>query len=174
MPFPHPRPAALAAMLAGLAACAPVVVPLPQVGRAEGPADALPGACYARGTTPSRIETVTREVEAAPPMVAPDGTVLRPARMVTRSSTTVTPGREIGWFEIPCALREGDAAFVASVQRALAARNLYDGAVSGLYDADTRAAVLAFQTEAEIVESALLSREGAERLGLVPVPRDAL
>lgn len=162
---------------------APVLLPLalaacvagPQVGRddvaAGGPAEARDGACYARGIVPATLETTTREVIETPAMRLPDGTVLREEVRATVTETVELEPRGARWFEAPCPLMAGDADFVAQVQRALAARGLYDGPAHGRYDQPTRAAVAAFQADTG-PESVWLSLESARRLGLVALGRD--
>ncbi|MFO6464421.1 peptidoglycan-binding domain-containing protein [Jannaschia sp. KMU-145] len=156
-------------ILACLAACAPP--PPVSVTRGAGPPDARPGACYARGIVPAVIETVTEQVQEDGAVRGPDGTILSPGRFRTVTSTRIVRPRGEDWFETPCALRAGEPGFVASVQRALAARDLYAGPITGFYDGDTRLAVRAFQTERGL-ESGTLSTENAKALGLVELGRD--
>lgn len=144
------------------------------VTRSDGPPDAVPGACYARGVTPAILETVTERVEEAPAVLNPDGTVREPAWFRTRTSTRIVRERLVNWFETPCDLRDQDPDFVMQVQRALQARGLYAGEVHGRYDATTRQAVAAYQTENGLVESGTLSLEAAQRLGLVALGREAV
>jgi peptidoglycan hydrolase-like protein with peptidoglycan-binding domain len=75
--------------------------------------------------------------------------------------------RSVTWFETPCAAGQTPD-FVASVQRALAARGLYRGPAHGEMDARTRAAIRRFQTP-EGLDSGILSLAAARKLGLVPV-----
>lgn len=70
-------------------------------------------------------------------------------------------------FETPCP-KDLPADFVPSLQRALAARDLYSGAVTGRMDAATRAAIRRYQTP-EGPDSGTLSLAAARRLGLVAV-----
>ncbi|WGH79717.1 peptidoglycan-binding domain-containing protein [Jannaschia ovalis] len=163
------RPLPLVLLLA--AACAPAP-PVP-VARGLGPPDARPGACYARGLTPAVIETVTEQVQEAPERRDAAGRVVAPARFVTQTSTRILRARGENWFETPCALRAGSADFIAQVQRALAARALYGGAITGVYDAATRRAVRAYQTPRGL-DSGTLSLEAAKSLGLVALGRDGV
>ena len=135
-------------------------------------APAAPGACHARGVTPAIIETVTEQVIEAPGADAPRGAPAEPARYRTVTSTRIVRPRGVNWFETPCPLREGDPDFIAQIQRALAARGLYDGPVSGDYDARTRAAVRAYQAPSGL-ESGTLSSASARELGLVALGREA-
>ena len=164
----HRHPATLVAVLA-LAGCA--AAPTTPDSLPEASRDAAPGACYARGAVPAELETVTTEEWEVPPMVAPDGTVLREGvSRIVSDSRVITPRQET-WFEAPCPLMAADPDFVAQLQRALAARGYYDGPAHGTYDRDTRVAVAAFQRETG-TESAWLSLANAHALGLVAVGRD--
>lgn len=70
-------------------------------------------------------------------------------------------------FETPCP-DDLPPDFGASLQRALAARDLYDGAVTGRMDAATRAAIRRYQAP-EGPDSGTLSLAAARRLGLVAI-----
>lgn len=153
----------------GLAACGGGAAP----GPGAGPEGAAPGTCHARGITPARLETVTEQRQEAPARLNPDGSVRTPARFRTVTSTRILRPRTEDWFETPCALRAGDAAFIAQVQRALAARDLFAGEVNGLYDGPTRVAVRRFQTPRGL-ESGTLSMASAKALGLVALGRDGV
>lgn len=58
--------------------------------------------------------------------------------------------------------------FIETLQRALMARGYHDGPVTGAADAQTRAAVQAFQRDNGF-NSPILTLETAQRLGLVPI-----
>lgn len=149
-------------------------IPTPEpVTRMLGPNDALPGTCHARGVTPAILETVTEQQQEAPEVRGADGTVVEPAGFRTVTSTRIVQERGEHWFEIPCAVRDGDPAFIAQIQRALAAREFYAGDINGLYDAPTRKAVRTFQ-EARGLESGTLSKNSAQALGLVELGRDGV
>jgi hypothetical protein len=169
------RIAALAALL--LAGCGPQ---LPGSGPAAdlgagviraadlppgGPAGAEPGSCWSRDETPARVETVTEQVLIAPEVTAADGTVQRPATWRTETRQRILREREALWFRTPCP-ELLTPEFLASLQRALAARGLFSGAVTGTMDGATRAAVRAFQRPRGL-DSAVLSLEAARALGLV-------
>lgn len=70
------------------------------------------------------------------------------------------------WFEIPCEA-ESDPDFIASLQRALAARGLLSSASagSGTYDDATRQAIAAYQLRLRL-RSGVLSLIAARQLGL--------
>ncbi|OIP83475.1 MAG: hypothetical protein AUK37_07240 [Rhodobacterales bacterium CG2_30_65_12] len=132
-----------------------------------GPPGARPGACYGKDVTPAVIEQVTERVLIAPPRIGPEGNVIAPARYDEKVSHQVLKGREEIYFETPCPPR-WTPDFIASVQRALAARGLYRGPISGNLDDATRSAVRTFQLQNGL-NSAILSTESARALGLVEV-----
>jgi hypothetical protein len=69
-------------------------------------------------------------------------------------------------FRVPCP-ETMTQSFIATLQRALAARGVYAGPITGQADPATRAAVQAFQ-KANGFNSPILTYETAQRLGLVP------
>ncbi|GIT90886.1 hypothetical protein JANAI62_13400 [Jannaschia pagri] len=160
---------ALALVAVSVAGCTGATVD--EVRQSFGPLDPVPGACYARGITPAVIETVTQQQLESGAVVAPDGTVLSPARFRTVTSTRIVTPREETWFETPCALRDRDPDFVAQIQRALKVRGLYGGEINGFYDVPTRTAVQAFQAPSGL-ESGTLSTDAAKSLGLIALGRD--
>ncbi len=70
-------------------------------------------------------------------------------------------------FRVPCPEAMGRG-FIETLQRALMARGYHEGPVTGVADAQTRAAVQAFQ-RAGGFNSPILTLETAQRLGLVPI-----
>jgi hypothetical protein len=145
-----------------------------EVGRTE-PAtltETVDGRCYARDVAPAVIETVTEQTLVQPAQLGSDGSVLYPAVYRTEKRQKIVRPRKELWFEIPC---EEDLTpdFIASLQRALAARGFYHGAVTGKIDARTRRAVRAYQRQFGL-DSAVLSLAAARRLGLAKVgPEEA-
>ena len=71
-------------------------------------------------------------------------------------------------FEVICE-QDQTRELVQTLQRALAARDLYDGPISGRITPDTRTAIRAYQQTIGL-HSDELSRTAAEKLGLVVVP----
>lgn len=133
-----------------------------------GPPGAPPGSCWGRDTAPAVVETVTEQVLVRP--AETDAAGRRTAPPVYRSETRqeiVAPRRTLR-FETPCPA-EMDAAFVAALQRALAARGLYRGPIDGAMDARSRAAVRRYQAPRGL-DSGLVSLETARALGLVVTP----
>ncbi|GAW36278.1 hypothetical protein RA2_03348 [Roseovarius sp. A-2] len=135
----------------------------------KAPPGAPPGTCWGKDVTPAVIETVTEQVQTAPPEMDEAGRVIRPARYVTETRQEIVEERTVTWVEVPCAdLQTAD--FIASVQRALIARRLYNGPVTGRMDDRTRAAIRRYQAPRGL-DSGILSLETARELGLVAVER---
>lgn len=114
-------------------------------------------------TQATTVEALRR---AADPPEAEDG--LCWARDNAPADTAQRPmgdGATASWFRYPC-LAETEAEFIASTQRALAARDLYGGAASGEMNAATRTAIIAFQRPLGL-RSGILSVAAARALGLV-------
>lgn len=139
------------------------------VGSGLAPPGAAPGTCWGKIPTPAVVETITEQVLVTPAKTNPDGTIATlPVYRAESRQQIVTP-RTDRWFEIPCP-PSFTVEFVSTLQRALQARGLYTGAVTGNMDAETRRAVLAVQT-ANGLPSDVLSIETARELGIVAVPR---
>jgi len=134
---------------------------------ALAPPDARPGACYGKDVTPGVIEHVNERVLIAEAKIGPQGNVLSPPQYEERSTQKLVNGHEPVYFETPCPPR-WTPDFIASIQRALKARGIYGGAVTGTLDEQTRAAVRTFQVGRGL-NSAILSTDSARALGLVEV-----
>ncbi|KEJ90008.1 peptidoglycan-binding domain-containing protein [Sulfitobacter donghicola] len=138
-------------------------------GNGLAPPGAPSGTCWGKIPTPAVIETVTEQVLVTPAKINADGTVASlPVYREESRQQIVTP-RTDRWFEIPCP-PAFTVEFVSTLQRALLARGLYAGQITGNMDAATRRAVLAVQS-ADGLPSDVLSIETARELGLVAVPR---
>lgn len=131
---------------------------------------AEPGTCWDRLITPAIIETVTVQQLVEEAVVGAEGQVLKPATYRTSSEQKIVRDRTEDWFEILCA-QEITPQFVASLQRALQVRGLYDGAISGQLDKPTRKAIRAYQAPRG-VDSESLSLASARALGLIAVARE--
>ena len=161
----------------GLAACTPAAPPVaPPVTapafqaaiRHDEPRPAE-GECWHRMGRPALFETVTEEILVAPEQRDATGAVVKPALYRTETRQTELRARQQIWFRIPCrADVDSEAVFVASLQRALKARGLFGGEVTGLMDDATETAVLRYQS-ANGLESGVLSLAAAQALGLVAV-----
>lgn len=171
-----------AAALAALTGCAttgaldPVdaAVSVPDFASAQvpPPPGVNPDGCWVRDIAPAELETVTRQVEVAPAVVTPEGRVATPARFRTETVQVMLRERQELIFETPCP----DALtpqLIETLQRALEARGLFRGEITGVMDVPTRQAVRRYQS-ANGLPSGLLSIQTARRLGLLATPRDQL
>ena len=152
---------------------------LPDIGPSEpeivqrmqtAPPGADPGSCWGKQVTPAVIETVTEQIIVQPAEILADGTIAEPAIYKTETRQAIVQERRETWFETPCAA-DLSPEFNASVQRALKARGLYRGPVTGEMDTRTRAAIRAYQ-EPQGLDSGILSLAAARKLGLVAVERE--
>ncbi|QUJ77160.1 peptidoglycan-binding protein [Sulfitobacter albidus] len=164
-----------AALLATLAACTTgggQTVSAEGVVQGNGlaPPGAPPGTCWGKIPTPAVIETVTERVLVTPAKTNPDGSIASLPVYRDESRRQIVTPRTDRWFETPCP-PAFTVEFVSTLQRALQARGLYAGAVTGNMDAATRRAVLAVQT-ADGLPADVLSIKTARALGIVAVPRD--
>ena len=89
------------------------------------------------------------------------------ARYSTSSATGRNGVIEEVAFRVPCPEVMGQS-FMETLQRALMARGFHEGPVTGRPDAQTRAAVQAFQRDNGF-DSPILTLESAQRLGLLPI-----
>ncbi|WP_420568036.1 peptidoglycan-binding domain-containing protein [Thalassovita sp.] len=172
IPFPVPALCVLAACV--LTACNTALPDMsgePQVTRtfAEGPPGAAPGTCWGKHTTPAVIETVTQQIMLQPAQVTTEGHVIQPAIYKTETQQRILRERKDTWFQAPCPPQQTPE-FIASVQRALAARSLYRGPVTGVMDGPTRAAIRKYQAP-QGLDSGILSTAAARKLGLIEVER---
>ncbi len=134
---------------------------------AESPPGAAPGTCWGKLVTPAVIETVTDQVLVQPSEAQVESAGAAPGIYRTETHQAIVQERKVTWFETPCPA-DLTPDFVSSLQRALAARNLYHGAVSGDMDARTRAAIRKLQ-KPDGLDSGILSIASARKLGLVAV-----
>ncbi|MEP5729224.1 MAG: peptidoglycan-binding domain-containing protein [Sulfitobacter sp.] len=135
----------------------------------NGPDGAAPGTCWGRTVSPAIVESVTQRIEVTPAKVNPDGTVATPPVYRNQDQQVIVTPRKDNWFETLCPDML-TIEFVSTLQRALQARNVYDGAISGTIDAPTRAAIQKYQQPTGPI-SPVLSLESARSLGLIAVPR---
>lgn len=136
---------------------------------ATAPPGAKPGTCWGKDVSPAVVETVTEQILVQPAELRSDGSVSQPAIYRTETRQAIVRERKDTWFETPCATLQTPE-FVSSLQRALAARALYRGPISGKMDARTRAAIRAYQAP-QGLDSGILSMAAARKLGLVAVKR---
>jgi hypothetical protein len=143
----------------------------PQPGLAAIETDAQ-GRCIGRAITPAVIETVTAQVLDTPAVFGPDGAVLQPARYRSVTRQNITRDRQQVLFETICP-PAFTPEFVATLQRALAARGYYRGAITGLLDTATGRAVQDYQRGTG-PDSPLLSIAAARALGIVSLSQAQL
>lgn len=164
-------------LVAGVAALAACQTGETGAQRAQTPEAGLLGAaaasgCFTTDRIPATYEDVTETRVIAPPQRDAAGRVIEPGQMVRETNRVQTRPAEDRVFAIPCP-EDLQPGFVASLQRALAARGLYEGPITGEFDAATGRAVRAWQAP-QGLDSAVLSLTAAQQLGLVPLPREAL
>ncbi|MDV7144550.1 peptidoglycan-binding domain-containing protein [Tropicimonas sp. TH_r6] len=134
---------------------------------ADGPPDAAPGTCWGRDETPATLQTVTVESVVTPASYDADGKLLKPAVTATETRQEIVEERQELWFETPCP-DSFTPDTVASLQRALKARGVYDGEITGSLDSATRSAIRRYQ-QPQGLNSAVLSLTAARQLGLVAI-----
>lgn len=122
------------------------------------------GECWAEEITPAVIETVSEQLLVTPAATDAEGRVTRPAVYATETRQDIVQDRRVVWFRTPC-LDEMTLDFVSSLQRALKARGIYLGAVTGQLDAPTLQAIRRFQAPRGL-DSPVLSLGAARELGL--------
>ena len=128
--------------------------PPPSQPPAEEATPDAPKTCWDKVVTPAAIET------------APDQTAA-PATSKTETHQTLVQEPKETSFEIPCP-PVLTPEFVRSLQRALAARDLYGGSISGKMNKRTRAAIRQFQ-KPDGLDSDVLSIAAARKMGLIAV-----
>ena len=165
--------AALCAAIA-LSACGinPVVTSanVDPISLASAPPGAAPGTCWDRTTTPAVVETQTRKILLQPAQISSDGRVQQPPVYKDETQQVVVEPRRESWIELPCPhVLTPD--FVSALQRALAARGHYNGAVTGRIDLRTRMAIHSYQ-RAQGLDKPELTIATARQLGLITVDLD--
>ena len=140
-----------------------------EAARVPAPEGAPEGSCWARDVTPAVIETKTAQLIEQPAILNPDGSLLAPAIYATETEQMIVEPRREYVFETLCA-EEITPEFIASLQRALQVRGLYDGVITGVIDSATEDALQSFQ-RTQGLETRLLTIETARQLGLAAVER---
>jgi hypothetical protein len=156
--------------LAALTGC-DMPLPVPGVGEpdviqihSDPPPGSPVGACWGQEASPAVVETVTEQILLQPAQVRSDGTVEAPAVYKTETQQRIVRERRELWFRTPCP-DELTEDFVSSLQRALSARGLYSGPISGRMDRQTRRGVRNYQAPLGL-DSGILSLAAARKLGL--------
>jgi len=134
------------------------------------PPTARPGACYIRNILPAVIETVTEQILARPEKRGIDPetgqeVVIASATYRTKTVQKIVRPRQETWVETICSQAQNPD-MIASLQRALAERELYRGPVTGIMDDKTRRALRKAQKKVG-VNSSQLTAALAESYGLI-------
>lgn len=130
------------------------------------------GTCFGRDVTPAVVETRTEQVMVNPAVAAPDGTTLSPATFETVTRQQIVRERQEVRFETICP-EDLTPAFIAALQRALAARGFYIGPITALMDLRTKRAIQLYQRQRGH-DTPILDIRTARELGLVAIPREDL
>lgn len=118
------------------------------------------GLCWGQTILPARLETRTEQVLVSP---ATEGT---PATYQTETRQVIVEPRRAAEFEAICP-EDLTPELVLNLQRALAARDIFRGTISGDGDAATVDALRRYQASRGGPDSGVLSRKAAVDLGLV-------
>lgn len=182
IPFPSAIRALWAVALAVLTGCGGasgfpndgLETPVPDFTSAQidPPPGVRPDGCWVRDVAPAELETVTRQIEVAPARYDASGQQISPARFRTETAQVILRERQELIFETPCP-EALTPTLISTLQRALEARGLYRGPITGEMDVPTRRAVRRYQTSNGL-PSGLLSIQSARGLGLLATPRDQL
>lgn len=127
-------------------------------------------ACRIRYTAPAIVETVTKQILIKPEIVGTDpqtgkNIVTSPATYRTETEQKIVRARQEDWAEIIC-VKDQSVIFIQSLQRALAARGNYRGAITGIMDQRTKSALRKVQKNRGINTSEV-TLDLAERYGLI-------
>lgn len=162
------------------AACAQIETPVPDatsssqqnlISEGEIESDAS-GQCFARTSPPTRTRIISEQVLITPGIKAADGSFSSPPIYRNQTRPVTEPIGEGTRFETLCP-PEYTPDRIATLQRALKARLAYNGPITSVLDADTRAAIQAFQAPRG-TDSPLIQRGIAEMLGIVSLDRASL
>lgn len=175
------RPILTAPLLCAALACTPVPPPsepvpaLPPVQNliTDGEIETtVSGQCFARTAPPTRTRIIEEQVLVTPGVRGEDGTFTSPPIFRNQTRPVTEPIGEGTRFETLCP-PEYTPERVATLQRALKARLAYNGPITSVLDAGTRAAIQAFQTP-QGFDSPLIQRGIAETMGIVSLDRATL
>lgn len=148
----------MAPVMAGLLALAGCVNATPDTAKRQG-------ACYTEIPQPDVIETTTSEIEVKPAEIGANGNILNPPVYRTETRQEIVAVPPLRGYETPCP-PVFTPEFIASLQRALAVRGFYAGAIDGTMNTATRNAIRAYQKPLGI-DGAELSSTAARALGLI-------
>ncbi len=159
--FPSPFGASIALGLL-LAGCVASGTPPPDTGAGN--------ACYSKDMIPAVVQVVTEQELVKPAERGPDGSIVTPAVFRTTTHQEIISPRKEVVLQVPCP-EVLTPEFITSLQRALAARGLYPGRITGQMDKATRRAIRLYQMRAGL-NSDVLTLETARELGLVAYGRE--
>ncbi|SLN30228.1 Putative peptidoglycan binding domain protein [Roseovarius litorisediminis] len=126
-----------------------------------------PGTCWEKSSIPDAGAPLTGRMWEIPSSSGTNGSDVKPAADDAELQESDFEARKDIWFETPC--REVlTPEFIASLQRALKARNLYAGPVTGEYGTQTSAAVYSYQAP-QGLQTGVLSIAAARQMGLVAI-----
>jgi len=121
--------------------------------------------CQGKITSPAVIQTVKSDVLVQAAQMNSDGTIAFPAIYKSETRQEIVVPRKVTTFPALCE-PQLTVELVSSLQRAMSARGLFGGAISGRMDQATRAAILSYQRGYGL-ESDILAKRTAQELGLV-------
>lgn len=161
----------LAGCTTGPAVVGPIRAPAFDAAIRETAPPATAGQCWQDHMRPALFETVTEQIVVTPEQRDPAGKVIRAATFRSETRQSELRPRQTIWFRVPCPA-DGieETSFVASLQRALKARGLFGGAITGRMDPETQSAVHRYQL-ANGLDSPVLSLAAGRALGLISVDR---
>ncbi|MGR3509777.1 MAG: peptidoglycan-binding domain-containing protein [Sulfitobacter sp.] len=136
----------------------------------QGPAGAPPGTCWGRTISPAVIETVTKQRQVKPAQISATGEIQTLPVYKTETLQEIVRPRQDNWFETPCP-NQWTPDFISTLQRALEAREAYDGDITGALDDPTRQAMRRYQIGLGGPDSPVLALDTARALGLIAVER---
>lgn len=129
------------------------------------PPDARGDSCWGVEETPAVIEETVQSIVLQPAQMTADGTVLSPPVTKQEVQQKIIRERKETWFETLCE-DELTPDFIASLQRALIARGLFDGEIDGTMTSQLGFSIRRYQGP-QGLDSSILSRAAARQMGLV-------
>ncbi|THF70992.1 MAG: hypothetical protein E8G75_12330 [Sulfitobacter sp. SK025] len=116
------------------------------------------------------IETVTKQRQVKPAQISATGEIQTLPVYKTETLQEIVRSRQDNWFETPCP-DQWTPDFISTLQRALEAREAYDGDITGALDDPTRRAMRRYQIGLGGPDSPVLALDTARALGLIAVER---
>jgi len=134
------------------------------------PSESRTDVCRIRYTAPAIVETVTKQVLVKPETVGVDpqtgqSIATSPATYRTETEQKIVRARYEDWAALICP-KDQSTIFIQSLQRALAARGYYRGAITGVMDEHTKRALRKVQ-KSRGINTSEVTLDLAESYGLV-------